>query len=66
MKTLPRFHEAGAVDGDGHILEPPDTWERYIDPKHRDVVMAVRKDGDGPEDPDVGRGPAAKSARKRR
>lgn len=21
------------IDADGHILEPPDVWEKYIDPK---------------------------------
>ena len=23
------------IDSDGHILEPPDLWEKYIDPKFR-------------------------------
>ncbi len=42
MKELHRFELEGAVDGDGHILEPPDMWARYIDPAHRDVAMAIR------------------------
>ena len=25
-----------AVDADGHILEPLDLWDNYIDPKFRD------------------------------
>ena len=24
------------MDSDMHIIEPPDLWERYIDPKYRD------------------------------
>ena len=24
------------IDADGHILEPPDIWEKYIDPQYRD------------------------------
>ena len=27
--------EYNVIDADGHILEPPDLWERYIDPKFR-------------------------------
>jgi len=23
------------IDADGHILEPPNLWEQYIDPKFR-------------------------------
>ena len=30
-----KFPYAGAIDADGHILEPPDTWEKYIDPPVR-------------------------------
>ncbi len=25
------------IDADGHILEPPDLWENYMDPKYRDT-----------------------------
>ena len=31
------------IDADGHILEPADTWEKYIDPKFRDRAMRIRK-----------------------
>ena len=24
------------VDADGHVLEPLDTWQKYIDPQYRD------------------------------
>jgi len=27
--------EYKVIDADGHILEPPDLWERYIEPKFR-------------------------------
>jgi len=30
------------IDCDGHILEPPDLWEQYIDPKYRDRAMRIR------------------------
>jgi uncharacterized protein len=35
------------VDADGHVLEPADTWERYIDPKFRDRALRVGIDSDG-------------------
>ena len=35
------------VDADGHVLEPVDTWERYIDPAFRDRALRVGIDDDG-------------------
>jgi len=35
------------VDADGHVLEPADTWERYIDPKFKDRALRVGIDADG-------------------
>jgi predicted TIM-barrel fold metal-dependent hydrolase len=35
------------VDADGHVLEPADTWERYIDPRFRDRALRVGIDADG-------------------
>ena len=37
MKT-----EELVIDCDGHILEPADLWEKYIDPKYRDRAMRIR------------------------
>src|SRR5687768_1381260 len=36
MHTTGRVDIDGAVDADGHILEPPTLWEDYIDPAFRD------------------------------
>jgi uncharacterized protein len=35
------------IDADGHILEPPDLWEKYIDPKYRDRTIRIRSGDDG-------------------
>jgi uncharacterized protein len=40
-------NEAMVIDCDGHILEPPDLWEKYIDPKYRDRAMGIRVGDDG-------------------
>ncbi len=41
--------EAMVIDADGHILEPPDLWEKYIDPKYRERAMRIRVGDDGYE-----------------
>jgi predicted TIM-barrel fold metal-dependent hydrolase len=47
--VLQRFRFNGAVDADGHILEPPDLWERYLEPRYRDRAIRIRKDERGSE-----------------
>ncbi|MBO9380603.1 amidohydrolase family protein [Sphingomonas histidinilytica] len=39
--------ELRAIDSDGHLTEPGDLWENYIDPKYRDTCpkITVRPDG---------------------
>jgi predicted TIM-barrel fold metal-dependent hydrolase len=44
----------GAIDADGHILEPPDLWERYLDPKFRDRALRIVRDADGLEELEIG------------
>ena len=39
----------GAIDCDGHILEPPDLWERYLEPRFRDRAIRIRTAPDGLE-----------------
>jgi hypothetical protein len=39
----------GAIDADGHVLEPPDLWERYLEPKYRDRALRIRTDSNGME-----------------
>ncbi|MEY2399135.1 MAG: uncharacterized protein QOJ00_2309 [Actinomycetota bacterium] len=47
MHETHRLSWDGAVDADGHILEPSDLWENYIDPGFRDVALRVVKDENG-------------------
>lgn len=49
MKPLPRLPFSGAVDGDGHVLEPPDLWERYLEPGFRARAPGIRVGDDGLE-----------------
>ena len=48
-KELPRLEWKGAVDADGHILEPPELWREYLEPKYRDRALCIRKDDEGRE-----------------
>jgi len=47
VKPLPRIEYPGVVDADGHILEPPDLWERYLEPAYRERALRIRTDDDG-------------------
>ncbi|MFP8880091.1 MAG: hypothetical protein VCE43_11915, partial [Myxococcota bacterium] len=49
MKALPRLEFDGAVDADGHILEPPDLWERYLEPAYRARALRIRRGDNGLE-----------------
>jgi len=53
-----KFPYAGAIDADGHILEPTDTWEKYIDPQFRDRAIRIYPNADGLEIIEVGGRPA--------
>jgi predicted TIM-barrel fold metal-dependent hydrolase len=35
------------IDADGHVLEPPDMWQRYVDPAWRARAIRVRRTADG-------------------
>ena len=44
----------GAVDADGHILEPPDLWDTYIEPKYRDRALRIVRDENDLEELEIG------------
>ena len=37
------------VDADGHILEPPDLWEKYLEAKYQPRTIKVVKNDKGLE-----------------
>ena len=49
MKPLPRLDFSGAVDGDGHVLEPPDLWQNYLEAAFRPRAPTIRTDDSGLE-----------------
>ena len=40
---------APVVDSDGHVLEPADTWEKYLEPAYRDRAIRIDRDEHGYE-----------------
>ena len=53
----------GAVDADGHVLEPSSLWEEYIDPRFRDRALRFVLDENGLEELEIG---GQRSTRSRR
>src|SRR5579885_3012732 len=46
VEGKPMTRAYNVVDADGHILEPLDLWDRYIDPKFRDRAPRIIKDNE--------------------
>ena len=45
-----RFSYDGAVDADGHVLEPATLWEDYLEEKYQDRPIRIVTDDDGMEE----------------
>jgi uncharacterized protein len=46
---IKRFLRAGAVDADGHVAEPSDLWEKYLEDKYKPRALRIGIDSDGLE-----------------
>jgi predicted TIM-barrel fold metal-dependent hydrolase len=42
-------NDAPTVDADGHVLEPRDTWQKYLEPEFRRDAIRIEKDAEGVE-----------------
>jgi predicted TIM-barrel fold metal-dependent hydrolase len=49
IKDVYRIRWQGAVDADGHVLEPAGLWDEFIEAKYRDRAMRIARDKDGLE-----------------
>jgi len=45
-----RFPYDGAIDADGHVLEPATLWEDYLEDRYRDRAIRIRVDEHGLEE----------------
>ena len=46
---IKRFPYSGTTDADGHILEPADLWETYLEDRYRERALRIRVDDEGYE-----------------
>lgn len=58
LASVHRLKHAGAVDADGHVLEPADLWETYLEARHRDRALRIGRDADGLEQLEIGGAPS--------
>lgn len=58
---IKKFPYDGAIDADGHVLEPPDLWETHLEAKYRDRALRIRLDDKGFEYLEIDGRPSARS-----
>ena len=61
MHETHQLRFGGAVDADGHILEPPDLWETYLEPQFRDRALRIVRDDAKLEALEIGGRPSVMS-----
>lgn len=58
-----RFPYDGAIDADGHVLEPAWLWEEYLEARHRARALRIRVDDEGLEYLEIGGEPSARTVK---
>ena len=53
----------GAVDADGHLLEDAALWQHYIEAKHKDRALCIKRDENGLEYLEIGGRPSKRTRR---
>ena len=60
---IKRFPHDGTVDADGHILEPPDLWESYLEEGYKARALRIKVDDQGLEYLEIDQKPSVRSRR---
>ncbi len=60
---IKRFPYDGTVDADGHILEPPDLWENYLESEYKPRALRIVVDDQGLEYLEIDQKPSTRSRR---
>ncbi|MEM9621367.1 MAG: amidohydrolase family protein [Pseudomonadota bacterium] len=60
---IKRFPYDHTIDADGHILEPPDLWENYLENKYQERALRIAVDDEGYEYLEIDRTPSQRSRR---
>jgi predicted TIM-barrel fold metal-dependent hydrolase len=57
-KPIHKLTYPGAIDADGHVLEPRDVWERYLEEKYKPRAIRIKEEADGTEYMEIGGQPS--------
>lgn len=60
---IKKFGFDGTIDADGHILEPQNLWEDYLEDKYKAQALRIRVDDDGYEYLEIGGKPSQRTRR---
>ncbi len=60
---IKRFGFDGTIDADGHVLEPPNLWEDYLEAAYRPRALRIRVDDAGYEYLEIDQRPSQRSHR---
>jgi predicted TIM-barrel fold metal-dependent hydrolase len=60
---IKRFPYPGTIDADGHVLEPGDLWENYLEEKYRARALRIRVDDEGYEYLEIDQRPSQRTVR---
>jgi predicted TIM-barrel fold metal-dependent hydrolase len=60
---IKRFPYSGTVDADGHVLEPGDLWENYLEEKYRSRALRIKVDDEGFEYLEIDQHPSQRTVR---
>jgi uncharacterized protein len=60
---IKRFPHAGTIDADGHVLEPADLWETYLEEQYRARALRIRSDAEGYEYLEIDQRPSARTTK---
>jgi predicted TIM-barrel fold metal-dependent hydrolase len=58
---IKRFPFDGTIDADGHILEPPDLWETYLEDRYKPRALRIKVDDKGYEYLEIDQKPSQRS-----
>jgi uncharacterized protein len=60
---IKRFPYPGTIDADGHVLEPPDLWENYLEARYLPRALRIRVDDAGYEYLEIDQRPSQRTNR---
>ena len=60
---IKRFPYPGTIDADGHVLEPGDLWENYLEERYRARALRIRVDDEGYEYLEIDQRPSQRTVR---